>query len=121
MRVHNNENISPFDVDGTLIEPYRGNGIDSIGVEDPLQPGKYLLMVPNYNNIRLLKEEYHRGHEILVWSRGGSEWAVSVIKALGLEQYVSDVYTKPLVYFDDLDIKEWLNQRVFIPIDAKYK
>lgn len=121
MRVHKNEHVTPFDVDKTLILPYDPESKNPwVWVYDAVTNSK-IKMTSHMPNIRLLKEEHHRGSHIIVWSRGGYEWAEAVIEALGLEKYVSDVYTKPYVYFDDLDVKEWMNQRVYLAPDAKYK
>jgi hypothetical protein len=75
----------------------------------------------NENMIQLLKEEHHRGANVIVWSRGGWEWACAVIEALGIEPWVDEVYTKPIVYYDDTPVKKWLKDRVFIDHDQVYK
>lgn len=119
MKVHKKEHVSPFDIDSTLVHDHKGES-NYIRVEDPLGGG-HIKVVPNANNIRLLKEEHARGSHIIVWSRGGYQWAENVIKALKLEEYVSDIYTKPFVYFDDKDVSEWMNQRVWIDPKVRYK
>ncbi len=125
MRIHKNEHITPWDIDDTLIYSKKvmllGELEQSAYVEDPLNASVKIKVYINLNNVRLLKEEFARGSEILVWSRGGYQWAANVIRALKLEEYVSDVYTKPFVYFDDKDISEWLNQRVWIAPEVRYK
>lgn len=122
MIIIKNEHLVPFDCDGTLIvENTEDNDhLEFVSVKDPVTGG-YIGMRAHGPNIRLLKEEHHRGSHIIVWSRGGYEWASNVIRALKLESYVNEVYTKPHVYFDDLDIKEWLTQRVYLPTNSRYK
>ena len=82
-------------------------GVIKVGVHEPM--------------VRLLKEESHRGSHIVVWSRGGYEWATNVLKALCIEDYVDQVMSKPSAYFDDKDISEWLKYRVYLKPDTIYK
>lgn len=121
MIVIDNENIRPFDVDGTLIVE---NTKDFVGrtveVWDTITK-KHLTFRVNEPMVRLLLEEHHRGNYVLVWSRGGKEWATEVIKALQLDSKVHLVMTKPIVYFDDLPVENWLKDRVFIDAKVNYK
>ncbi len=116
------ENIRPVDVDGTLIIHTRDTitASERIDVVDPLT-GKNIRVRINKAMVRLLKEEHHRGSYILVWSRGGYEWARNVIQALDLVPYVHQIMSKPLVYLDDTDVSGWMKDRVFIGPDEKYK
>ena len=121
MKITKNEYITFWDCDHTLIFP-----------TTPIVPGrkvqvydaitkKFLTMIANESMIRLMKEEKHRGSHIVVWSRGGYEWAANVVRALDLVPYVDEVKTKPLAYMDDLDIGDWLKYRVYIPPTTAYK
>lgn len=123
MRINKNENISPYDVDGTLIIHEDPNTIpaeDQIRVFDTITE-KFIVVRINRPMVRLLKESKARGEYVRVWSRGGWQWAYSVVEALGLIQHVDDVESKPTAYFDDTDINEWLKYRVFIKHDTVYK
>lgn len=123
MNIHKNENVTPFDVDGTLIVSYTEESAKhgrKVQVWDAITE-KYITVVAHEPNIRLLMEEHHRGSLVIVWSRGGYQWAANVIKALDLVDYVSDVYTKPLAYFDDLPIEAWLKYRVYLEPETRYK
>lgn len=109
-----------FDVDGTLIvNPGEGAG-RLISVLDPVTDN-YILMEAHEPNIRLLLEESHRGSYVVVWSRGGYEWASNVLKALNLTNKVQLVMTKPFVYFDDIPVEQWLTNRVFLNANDTYK
>jgi len=119
MKVIDNEHTVFVDVDGTLILPYDTN-YDIVKVKDPVT-GNYLKFRPHHAMIRLLIEEAARGSYIVVWSRGGNQWARAVIEGLMLESHVDVVMTKPMVYFDDVDIKEWLPYRVFFEPGYNYK
>lgn len=122
MRVIKNENIRPFDVDGTLISDgskYE-TGHEYAYVQDPLT-NKEIRVKINRAMIRLLKEECCRGNYVVVWSRSGWEWAVNVVEALKLKCYVSLVVSKPIVYFDDLPVETWLKDRVFMDANTVYK
>jgi hypothetical protein len=56
-----------------------------------------------------------------VWSRGGYEWAANAVRALDLVKYVDEVVTKPMVYFDDKHVTEWLPYRVYLQPEMIYK
>lgn len=123
MVVTKNENISPFDVDGTLViqRDYADINQKEVCIRDPLDASRMIIMAIHEPMVRLLKEEAAKGFHIIVWSRGGWGWAEAVVKALDIEQYVNEVKTKPLVYFDDLPVEQWLPYRVFLSPDSKYK
>ncbi len=110
---------SPFDVDGTLVLPAADRG-EHVNVYDPIEH-KLIRMRVHEPMVRLLKEEHHRGNFVIVWSRGGYEWAAEVVKALKLEDYVHLISDKPFVIFDDLPVEDWLKYRVFLPPDTVYK
>ncbi len=120
MEVIKNEHVVFFDIDGTLILPYEEGNAPTVDVFDAITK-KFIRMRVHQPNVRLLIEEHHRGSYVIVWSRGGSEWAANVIKALHLEKRVHKVLTKPLVYFDDIAVEKWLPYRVFLDPDIKYK
>lgn len=119
-----NENIRPFDIDGTLVLPYNPWIVNQPGrdvlVYDSVED-KHIKMIAHEPMIRLLKEEKAKGSFILVWSRSGNDWARNVIKALQLTEYVDVVMSKPLVYFDDVDVKDWMKDRVYLSPDMRYK
>ena len=50
----------------------------------------------------LLVELKKRGHNIVVWSQSGSEWAERVVRALLLHDVVDIVSPKPHIYLDDI-------------------
>jgi hypothetical protein len=111
----------PFDVDDTLVFPFSANMPGpKVKIYDVITD-KYLTMTANESMIRLMKEEKHRGGHIIVWSRGGEEWARNVVVALKLDDIVDTTMDKPLVYFDDLDVSEWMKDRVYIPPTVSYK
>lgn len=123
MQVLNKESVVFCDVDDTLImtsEESPKNPAVQVIVVDPLTEVQ-LRFRKNFPMIRLLEEEHRRGSTIIVWSRGGWEWAEAVIKALGLENKVQLVMSKPMVYFDDRPIEEWLPYRVYLGPDTQYK
>lgn len=119
MRIIDNENIRPFDVDGCLICAIDKSPI-TVDVYDAVTKSTIKVGV-NQAMVRLVREERHRGGYILVWSRSGYEWATNVVKALGLDGVVHQVMSKPIAYFDDTPVEEWLKDRVFLPPDMVYK
>ncbi len=123
MKVITNENPIPWDVDGTLIEHIPQSPLpkgDIVWVIDTVKGG-LIAVKPMKANIRLLEEEFSRGTYVIVWSRSGNQWAKEVIKALDLTKKVHLVMTKPKIYVDDLDVSEWLKDRVFLPQGTIYK
>jgi hypothetical protein len=123
MKTIKNELVRPYDVDGTLIVPYNVGGDYGrvIDIVDPVNNNKRIRMRVNEPMVRLMLEEKQRGGFIIVWSRSGFEWAANVIKAIGLEETVDLVMSKPVVYFDDMNVNEWLKDRVFIGPNERYK
>lgn len=121
MNVIQSENIVYFDVDGTLVLPASDRVLDThINVYDTIED-KLIKLRVHEPMVRLLREEQARGSYVIVWSRGGYVWAESVVKALGLETCVHQVMSKPLAYFDDLPIEDWLKYRVFLSPETSYK
>lgn len=124
MTIIKRENLVMVDCDDTLVMHVDGSlyyDEDVVKVKDPLFPSKNITLLPNLPMIRLLMEEHHRGSCVIVWSKGGYEWATNVVKALGLENKVDYVMSKPMAYFDDKPIQEWLPYRVYIKPSEIYK
>jgi hypothetical protein len=119
-QIKNNRTIF-CDVDGTLLEHTKDDTLDYVAVPDAVNLGKYIKAVPNYNNIRILKEEHARGAFVVVWSKGGNQWAADVVVSLELSNYVDLIMDKPTAYIDDLPVEQWCRDRIFIPIDTAYK
>lgn len=119
MKTITNRNTTFWDVDDTLV--MHALSTESIGIQDPIDPSHSVIVTPNNNMIRLMLEEKARGSFIIVWSRGGDAWAEAVIRALELQNTVDLVMTKPMAYFDDKPIEEWLPYRVYMRPDEEYK
>ena len=119
MQIIKNENIKPFDVDNTLTCDPKDTSF-KVDVVDPVTKG-WLTIGVNENMVRLLLEEKQRGAFILVWSRGGYEWAKNVLIAIDIVDKVDLVMSKPLAYFDDTPVKKWMKDRIFIGPKERYK
>jgi phosphoserine phosphatase len=77
---------------------------------------------PHQEHIDAVKRFHARGHTVVVWSAGGSEWAERVVKELHLEPYITLVMSKPDWYIDDKSASEFMpeNVRIYYPSgDAK--
>ena len=124
MQVVDNHNPVFFDVDDTLILSSKVQpalpGLIGVTVIDPITQNQ-LFYRRNSPMIRLLEEEVAKGSFVVVWSRGGYEWAKAVVEALKLQDKVNMIMSKPMVYFDDKDVSEWLTYRVYIAPDVRYK
>lgn len=62
-----------FDIDDTLIVPSVATGLDRD--------------TPNYENIAILKWFQAQGHEIILWSGSGIDWATTWGNKLGLSPF----------------------------------
>jgi len=122
MKVVKNENIRPFDVDSTLIYPNspENENLPPVLIFDPVER-RYITLRYNINMVRLLKEEHQRGSYVIVWSRGGWEWARNAVIALELQEYVDRVMSKPLAYFDDQPVETWMKDRIYLEPNMAYK
>ena len=123
MKINKNERTIYIDVDDTLILSTSNPKAEKLLRADVLDPltHKYIKVAVHEPMVRLLKEEKHRGSHITVWSRGGYEWAANVIRGLDLVPFVDEVCSKPMVYFDDVEIASWLPYRVWLEPDCNYK
>lgn len=106
MYIYEDDNLIFFDVDDTLVMWGDSDNPDAIEIKDPYYD-KVEKLVPNQAHLKLLKRASGRGRGIVVWSHGGSLWAATVVKALGIEKFVNLVMTKPEYYVDDVPITEW--------------
>ena len=124
MKVIKNERVLPCDVDETLVlhdlEYINTTPYSTVQIFCPFR-SRLITLVRHEPMIQLLKEESTRGATILIWSRGGHQWAEAVIKALNLEKYVDIVMSKPLAYLDDKEVGDWMKDRVYIKPNTPYK
>lgn len=118
MIVNENDNIIPYDVDGTLvIVPKEGCDPNSIiAITDPYT-GTVKLRTAYMPHIELMKKHKAQGFYIKVWSHGGNRWAKAVVDALGLASIVDEIEAKPTKYVDDLQSNEWMGPAVFVKED----
>ncbi len=121
MTIIKNEMTVFVDVDGTLIVPYDPKLKQIVIKVYDAVTKHYVKVAIHEPMIRLVKEEHHRGSHVIVWSRGGHEWAANVIRALELTPFVHQVMSKPFAYFDDVKIDKWLKYRVYLEPDMQYK
>lgn len=114
MLITNDKPTVYFDVDSTLVftaceAPEQTVGARTIYIND--RP-----FVVHELHVAYIKDFAARGHNVIVWSQGGAEWAGKVVKALRLADYVTACLSKPLWYFDDKLAEDWLrpHQRSYI-------
>lgn len=96
------------------------SSLQFVDVQDPIEDRKITLRI-NKPMVRLVREEAARGAYVIVWSRGGYQWAKNVVEALGLSSEVKLIMSKPLAYFDDKEVSDWLKYRVYLGPDTIYK
>lgn len=122
-----------FDVDDTLIRwdtynrpnasgPYNSPNpclVNIITVEDPHMKGHMMTFRPHLAHCHILIRNYHQGRTVIVWSAAGYKWAETIVKALGLEQYVSLILEKPSVICDDTPMENWHPKTIFLKHDTE--
>ena len=101
-----------FDVDDTLLEWQSCNKSDENAVK-VVNNGHIFYKKAIWANIKALKDHSHAGHIVIVWSKGGVDWANAVIHALSLEKYVDVALTKPDWYYDDQEATHWMPEVQF--------
>ena len=104
-----------FDVDDTLVMWDESLPGDNVAIEID---GHLNHMVINKGNVEELKRHGARGIDVIVWYKGGYDWAQSVVRALKLEKYVAAIMTKPFCYYDDL--KNPLGQHRYYKLKERY-
>lgn len=113
-----NEHIICCDVDDTLIMWSLGNSTDhkAIPLERTLEDGMVIVeyVLPHNKHIQQLKTHKTRGHYIIVWSAGGSQWAKNAVKLLGIENYVDLVMAKPTWCYDDKQPEDYMPRSQWI-------
>jgi hypothetical protein len=75
--------------------------------------GFHSRVVIHERNRNLLIKLAKLGYMVVVWSMTGYDWAETVVKGLGLEQYVHLCMTKPRFYVDDKEADQWIGERVW--------
>jgi len=123
MKVYKNELTVSVDCDDTLVmwldNPYQpGEGkIEIRDHGDKEIPLKFLY--PHKRHIALLKRYKQRGFTVTVWSNNGWQWAEAVVTALGIENYVDKVESKPIKIIDDLPYDETFPKRLYLDYEEK--
>ena len=62
----------------------------------------------NIAMVQKLREHKRSGHNVVVWSQGGVEWAAAVVHELGLDRFVDVIADKPTIIYDDLHPTLWM-------------
>jgi predicted phosphatase len=122
MIVIDNEAVSMFDVDETLVLTDLGDPFEfrTIKIINPYDSSTQVRRV-HKAHVQLLKQMHGRGRMVGVWSGGGVQWVRAVVQALGLEKYVDVIMTKPIVFVDDMPVETWMNNRVYIKANTEEK
>lgn len=122
MFVLRENDISSFDVDGTLvIWPENPNKKNPGTIEFDYGDEKVYLY-PHLPHIRFLKNCSLRGDYIEVWSKNNYAWAEQVITKLGLIDYVNVVRSKPSRHIDDKhSLEEIVGSRIFMEYNPEGK
>lgn len=120
MKVIKSEMNIYVDVDDTLViwgKPAPDERV--IAIKDPYDGTEHYLR-PHAGHIKVLKDRKARGAVVHVWSASGYKWAEAVVCALGLQEYVDYVQSKPVLYIDDLEAHEILGERLYLGKNSAY-
>ncbi len=100
MRVNESAQLWEFDVDDTLVMWDRSKYPELEDVAVLTDKGTAVLKVNKFQ-VKLLIKLAKVGYFIRVHSGSGFDWASKVVQALGIEQYVDEVASKPKGRTDD--------------------
>jgi FMN phosphatase YigB (HAD superfamily) len=117
-----------FDVDDTLVlwsakpEELEAHGVSfqcpagGAVIDDEIIPSSPWseFLLPHRKHIARLIKHKKDGDTVIVWSAGGYDWAESVVRTLGLEDYVDLIISKPYCFYDDLTPGEFMGQNCYI-------
>lgn len=117
MKIISSEQNVMWDIDDTLVITETSGPYDLI-LFNPNKECNEGLMI-HHEHVKQLKSHKNRGFNNIVWSGNGYSWAKIVIDALGLNEYVDLIMTKPQKFFDDLPAEQVLVNRVYIPFKEK--
>jgi hydroxymethylpyrimidine pyrophosphatase-like HAD family hydrolase len=106
-----NQTVICFDVDDTLV--IWGSNCDQDLLVSFNNYGYTENLLPHTKHIEQLKLHHQNGHMIIVWSQNGADWVEEVITKLNLTKYVHLMLTKPECYYDDIDCKVWMGERIY--------
>jgi hypothetical protein len=110
------------DVDDTLVMWNAHEAAEGAAENDFLNlpsAGEIVTVFPHRPHINILRQFKARGQNVVVWSQGGSDWAETVVKALGIEHLVDAIVTKPNWFIDDIPATVFLPDSNRIWIDPK--
>jgi predicted phosphatase len=111
MKILNDNPTTAFDVDDTLLFWHVDEDLPTVTVECD---GRTQELNVHTEHINQLKKHKLRGHQIIVWSAGGAAWALAAVKALGIEDYVDVVMSKPVWYYDDAHCSKWMGDPEYL-------
>lgn len=108
-----------FDVDSTLVFTQAETPIDptlfNMDNYITVNEGEFKRVFTVHDkHVECIKDFKARGHNVVVWSAGGADWASLVIDNLGLQEYIDVIMPKPDWYFDDLEVSKWMTNHCYI-------
>jgi len=114
------EQVIMWDVDDTLVmHGLIKKGQKAVHITCPYS-GKQETLRVHEPHIKILKDRHARGATNIVWSAGGYQWAVAVVKALELQPYVELVLSKPIIAVDDKPLHTILGEHLYLSPDSTY-
>lgn len=103
-----------FDIDDTVIPWENRTDLDSKDIVQIDCEGRVFQAQVQQKHVDNLIRHWQRNHVIVVWSAGGGIWAKAVVEALGIEDKVDIVMSKPSWYYDDKPCENWMGKRIYL-------
>ncbi len=102
-----------FDVDFTLVSPVpegfeSEQGVIYLPLSHPNAKHKAWFRL-HQETVNRMKLHAVQGHNVIVWSGAGSGWAEVVVKAAGLEEFVTAIEPKGFVAYDDQEPHQFIH------------
>lgn len=109
MKIIKEDFVAGFDVDQTLIDWESGMNNITITHNGITRSGRVM-----QKHVERIKMHKFWGNAVIVWSKSGSSFAETVVKALELEEYVDVVCAKTSWYYDDKKCEDFMGEHRYL-------
>lgn len=100
MKLIENNNITTFDIDSTLLL-YKDIRVKTKNKVELMYGGEVIYLTVHKMHVMFLKHCKERGDFVILWSKNGWQWAQHVANVLELNDHVDLIMSKPTRHVDD--------------------